>query len=120
MIFELRTTIVEGFRGSRKFSAAGFFARGVCCPELHPSFVCHSEERSDEESAFGFPVLVERVEKSRCFTSFSMTQQQTPSTEKDSGFFRDLCGFAQVTPTSVAALPRCAKCFLTVNPEELI
>jgi hypothetical protein len=27
--------------------------------------VCHSEERSDEESAFGFPVLVERVQKMR-------------------------------------------------------
>ena len=81
MIFELRTTIVEGFRGSRKFSAAGFFARGACCPALHPRFVCHSEERSDEESAFGFPVLVERVEKSRCFTSFSMTHSKLRARE---------------------------------------
>ena len=31
--------------------------------------------------------------------------QQTPSTSKGSGFLSDLCGFAQVTPTSVAALP---------------
>jgi len=57
--------------------------------------VCHSEKRSDEESAFGFPVLVERVQKkaqSRCFTSFSMTQQQTPSTWKDSVFLSELCG----------------------------
>jgi hypothetical protein len=41
--FVFRTTIVESFRGSRKFSAVGFFARGACCPALHPSFVCHSD-----------------------------------------------------------------------------
>jgi hypothetical protein len=57
--------MVESFRGSQKFSAVGFFARGACCPALHPSFVCHSEEWSDEESALGFPALVERVQKKR-------------------------------------------------------
>ena len=57
--------MVESFRGSRKFSAVGFFARALVAPALDPSFVCHSEERSDEESAFGFSVLVERVQKKR-------------------------------------------------------
>ena len=52
-----------------------------------------------------FAFLSEKTQ-SRCFTSFSMTQQQTPSTWKDSAFLSDLCGFAQVTSTSVAALPR--------------
>jgi hypothetical protein len=46
--------------------------------------VCHSEERRDEESAFDFSVLIERILKnqSRCFTSV-----QHDTTESEEGGF---------------------------------
>ena len=44
--------------------------------EAHHSAECHSEEPSDEESAFAFPFLAKLgIAQSRCFTSFSMTHQ---------------------------------------------
>jgi hypothetical protein len=67
--------------------------------------VCHSEECSDEESAFDFPFLVETIGKSskqmlhgvypEITEGFSMTQKQTPNGPKDSFFLGALCVFAQ-------------------------
>jgi hypothetical protein len=83
---ELCTTIVEGFRGSRKFSAAGFFARGACCRALHPSFVCHSEERSDEESALAFPSWSKELRKSAKQMLHFVQHDTTANSEYREGF----------------------------------
>jgi hypothetical protein len=55
----------ESFRGLRKFSRVGSSMRSTCYSVLGPSLGCHSEERSDEEAAFDFAFLIERVRKKR-------------------------------------------------------
>jgi hypothetical protein len=60
--------------------------------------VCHSEEPCDEESAFYFPIEKTGKAQSRCFISFSMTQQQTPTAPKDSFSLGGLCVLAGDIP----------------------
>jgi hypothetical protein len=67
--------------------------------------MCHSEECSDEESVFDLLSWSKDLKKvqSRCFISFSMTQQQTANAPKDSAFLGVLCVFAREIQLSVAA-----------------
>jgi hypothetical protein len=67
--------MLESFRSLRKFfwlkdpgfrcAHPGYELTGAqSAPYENFTLVCHSEERSDEESAFDFSVLVERIGKS--------------------------------------------------------
>ncbi len=65
--------MVKNIRSLRKFSGVGSSTRGTCYSALGPSLGCHSQEPfghaqgrlRDEESAFDFRFLIERVRKKR-------------------------------------------------------
>jgi hypothetical protein len=57
-------TMVESFRGLRKCSGADPLLETLMTQHQGFTLVCHSEECSDEESAFDFPFLVQRIGKS--------------------------------------------------------
>jgi hypothetical protein len=101
----LCTTIVERFRGLRKFCGVGplpetlmtqhpvlllcVILRSVATKNLLLTFLSWSKELGKVQS--------------RCFISFSMTQQQTANAPKDSDFFGVLCAFAREIQLLVAA-----------------
>jgi hypothetical protein len=86
-----------------------FVVRGECRYVISAT-KCHSEERSDEESAFAFHVLVQKSSANQkqmlhgvypeIAEGFSMTQRQTPNR-----LSADLRPYLR-NPTLVAASPR--------------
>ena len=77
---------LQVFSARAKFPPLGSLRAALVAPVLHPSFVCHSEERSDEESAFGFPILVERVEKKAKQMLHFVQHDTTANSEHREGF----------------------------------
>jgi hypothetical protein len=72
------------------------------------TLVCHSEECSDEESAFDFPFLVQRIGKSAKQMLHFIQHDTTANSNvpKDSGFLGVLSAFAREIQLLVAPLPR--------------
>jgi hypothetical protein len=72
--------------------------------------VCHSEERRDEESAFDFSVLIERMRKSAKQMLHFIQHDKTANCERPEGFGFPLRLCGNIPILLVAALPRCVLC----------
>jgi|GEM_PF-2557351 len=106
--FFLRAAIVEGFRGPHKFSSRCPLPRNA--HHQHPALLSCVILRSaaTKNLLLIFLSWLKELGKahSRCFTTFSMTRQQTPNAPKESYFLCDLCAFARDIPSFGCGPPR--------------